>query len=438
MSKILAQAKFQEEVPLGANIHGFLFKEKDTNIVVFWHSLQDFEKKGTLELTLSPKKITAIDIMGNKIVPQSKEGRTVLPLTSYPCYLLSTLPEEVLGKALREAIITGMGSVLTGRWTIQNIKKLKLEVTSKSQKKSKTSAKLVSYPGGWSFQEDELEFETPLPGETKELVFSADEYPVDLKKKYLLETSVGKPILLEGQLKYNLVAAEIEPKLISEKRLNPVTVDGDLNDWSGIKPAVYDQREDIWSIKTLKNNSPEWNGPEDLSAKIYSAWDQNFLYLAAEVTDDVMVEHHGDPNHSYLADSIQMVFDVLNDGQLQGKGRPDKYDFSYVAALVDGKPELWRSSLDQTYEKAHRDENGKLAIKRKGQNTIYEIAIPMKDLSPFVAAEGGVMSFNLIINDNDGNGRKGWLGLSGGIGEGIDLSQYGHLILTPQQVQGAE
>ena len=147
----------------------------------------------------------------------------------------------------------------------------------------------------------------------------------------------------------------------------------------------------------------------------------------------MFVEHHGDPVHSYLADSIQMVFDTLNDALLQPEGRPDKYDYCYSLAWIDGKPELWRGSLDPVFEKFHKDEKGKLVIKRTGQKTIYQMAIPMKDLSPFVAKEGGVMGFNFIINDNDGQGRKGWLGLSGGIGEGMNPQLYGHLVLVGEE-----
>ena len=47
--------------------------------------------------------------------------------------------------------------------------------------------------------------------------------------------------------------------------------------------------------------------------------------------------------------------------------------------------------------------------------TVYELFVPFKAIG-LSDRPGSVFQFNLIVNDNDGGGRKGWIELAPGLG----------------------
>ena len=74
--------------------------------------------------------------------------------------------------------------------------------------------------------------------------------------------------------------AEEEKPTITAHKANAITIDGDLSDWDLSSPAVLDDASQI--IRDLSF----WQGPNDLSAKVYAAYDEENLYLAFDVTED--------------------------------------------------------------------------------------------------------------------------------------------------------
>lgn len=74
--------------------------------------------------------------------------------------------------------------------------------------------------------------------------------------------------------------AEEETPTITAHKANAITIDGDLSDWDLSSPAVLEDASQI--IRDLSF----WQGPNDLSAKVYAAYDEENLYLAFDVTED--------------------------------------------------------------------------------------------------------------------------------------------------------
>ena len=96
------------------------------------------------------------------------------------------------------------------------------------------------------------------------------------------------------------VAMAEQPTATAHKAAG-IVIDGDLSDWNLADPIVIDGGEvltlDAASAAAYNNGDAEynvqlvrdehfWNGPDDLSAKFYVAWDEENLYIAAEVTED--------------------------------------------------------------------------------------------------------------------------------------------------------
>ena len=54
---------------------------------------------------------------------------------------------------------------------------------------------------------------------------------------------------------------------------------------------------------------------------------------------------------------------------------------------------------------------------------MYELALPWSKLAPTVAADG-MLSLSMLVNDNDGGGRKGYIEWGSGIGTGKDAALF--------------
>lgn len=60
----------------------------------------------------------------------------------------------------------------------------------------------------------------------------------------------------------------------------PITVDGNLDEWNLTAPIVIEKEAQV--IRDVSF----WQGPTDLSCKVYVMWDETNLYLAVDVTED--------------------------------------------------------------------------------------------------------------------------------------------------------
>ena len=115
--------------------------------------------------------------------------------------------------------------------------------------------------------------------------------------------------------------AENGPDLTAVRLTDPITVDGDLEEWDLTSCTVIDQPEQI------SFGDPEsWGGPDDLSATVCYAWDDDNLYMGFDVVDDVIVQNHvgtdiwrGDHVEIWFDTQLQLDFDVetANDDDFQ-------------------------------------------------------------------------------------------------------------------------
>jgi hypothetical protein len=185
-------------------------------------------------------------------------------------------------------------------------------------------------------------------------------------------------------------------------------VDGDLAAWQALKPCLL-----AHSWNWVSASSEPYRGPSDLSVRFWTGYDDTYFYLAAEVTDDKHVQTEtGDD--LWRGDSIQLALTVC-DQRL-------KLD---VAAGNDGSTRIWERQPNLGVPNDIR-----AVAKVDGTVTRYEIQVPWKIVTSSVP---GTVSakFALLVNDNDGSGRKGWLEWFSGLGGTKDPSKYGSLQFMP-------
>ncbi|GGE01430.1 S-layer homology domain-containing protein [Paenibacillus nasutitermitis] len=159
-----------------------------------------------------------------------------------------------------------------------------------------------------------------------------------------------------------------------------------------------------------------WAGQEDLSATARFAYDEEALYVGVEVKDDTHEAYAG--NEIWKGDSVQMAFSP--DGEHYGP----EYGFSHA----NGSSQVWRWNDGTAVLEAS---SVQLVSSQNGNVTTYQAKIPWGA----IGANGkpaNSLSFTFLVNDNDGNGRRGWIEWTGGIGKFKDPAQFGSFGLIPK------
>lgn len=173
----------------------------------------------------------------------------------------------------------------------------------------------------------------------------------------------------------------------------PPTLDGRLTEWTGERALVP------YLVYTAKDG--DWTGTADLSGAFYVAWDEDFLYLGAEVTDDLHVQTQTGAK-LYQGDDIEIQVDADLAGDFSSDAlSDDDGQLGFSPGDWDAlRPEayIWRPpALEQPGSMI------RLAARAVGPGYVLEAAIPWWVLGGRPALETAV-GFCLSLSDNDAPG----------------------------------
>lgn len=213
---------------------------------------------------------------------------------------------------------------------------------------------------------------------------------------------------------YGRQTKTLSVNLLPIKHMKTIHIDGDLAETGSLKPIALRERKDVLPA----DPGIPWNDAKDLSIRAWLGYDEQRLYFAAKVTDDTQVVDREDVGMFWQSDSIQMAIDPENDSQDDFNG--DDVEIGLV--LGKDQPLIYRTAPDL------KAIAGEVSIRRAGEETIYEAAIPWSELGIQPPQPDQVMAINFIVNDNDGQGRLYWMGLTPGIAEGKNPGVYRKLV----------
>ncbi|AIQ60673.1 glycosyl hydrolase family 28-related protein [Paenibacillus borealis] len=171
----------------------------------------------------------------------------------------------------------------------------------------------------------------------------------------------------------------------------------------------------------------QWKGTGDLSAEARLRWDEDRLYVTVAVHDDVHAQSWtgGD---IWQGDSLQLGIDL---SRQEGSASPDVSELGF-ALNGQGTVSAWRWRAPQGLNtgvlpgvQADISRNEVEGV------TLYELAIPFAQLhGPGTAfTPEDAIGFTLLLNENDGAGRAGFIEYNQGIGTSKDATLYGDLYL---------
>lgn len=190
----------------------------------------------------------------------------------------------------------------------------------------------------------------------------------------------------------------------------PIVIDGVAEqEWQG---------RDWYPINQLILGQPY--SKRDFDGRFKLAWDSGYVYLLAEITDDVLFDQHANPLHFYWDDDCLEIF--LDEDRSGGEHQYNYNAFAYHVALdnqvVDigektkANPDPFLTLNDHIYSRWQRSDIAPHKV-------VWELAIkvfddsfsPTKTSQPVNLSAGKELGFMLAYCDNDGSkNRENFIG----------------------------
>jgi hypothetical protein len=170
-------------------------------------------------------------------------------------------------------------------------------------------------------------------------------------------------------------------------------LDGDMRPWQeGAAPPLGMGREEQWHSR-----SRPWEGPQDLSAIAYVAWDDRCLYFACVVTQTRFTPP---PTVGAIMthDAVRFALSAVP-GRRQAGGGYGLGDHEFALALIGGKE---ATVVRLAGELGGIVTGARATILRNGTRTTYQAAIPWSELAPMTPHPGTSFGFAVAVGQGDG------------------------------------
>lgn len=259
---------------------------------------------------------------------------------------------------------------------------------------------------GWApMDKPEIVMDTHLPVQAVLKIPVAPMGPSDAFCLTLCKPSKDCPMIQPASIKKTSTRQAEYPVV----RTSGIVLDGHLDDW---KKATF--------IDLVKSGAVKiwlYYGEKDLSGQFALCWDDKNLYLGARLVDNVSAPSTS-ADTMYFGDSIQIALNQettgtgwfeIGLGSVLEKDNPRARAFCFIAPTHDHPTGLLKDV--------------RLVVNRQDTVTTYEAAIPWKVLAPMNPKHPS-FRFSLLVNDNDGTDRKGWIEWGGGIGDEKAVSKF--------------
>lgn len=389
---------FVRQFKLPPSFFAFELKDEKETILAGWS-----ENYSTLPLLIrsDAKSAELVDLMGNAVPVERQENCFLLPLSENPCSL--RLRGASFAEVLPQAVNVVSPEILIPGKAVP----LRLSLKNTTAKPQEIALEL-SAPAGIVFGTDKIRLKLPMgktvQWETK-LAVSPD-YPIRYGEKVPLNVNYS----IDGKHPVRFILPQEIALPVDEKFPE--------------KPLfVLDRKEQVAAFYDLDpvRLDMHWLGPEDLSAKVWLAVLEKSFKIRVLVKDDKHYQPY-EKAGAVQGDSVQLTF--------KSPAHPLPCELDFFRTNDGGNHVFIRwtpPGLDIDRDAAAKQI--RLETFRREKETEYMMEIPF---GPFGIDRSSLCRgfyFNLLVNDNDGKGRKGWIRIAPGIGNGIHFVQHPFLIL---------
>ncbi|HTF80285.1 MAG TPA: sugar-binding protein, partial [Cytophagales bacterium] len=159
------------------------------------------------------------------------------------------------------------------------------------------------------------------------------------------------------------------------------TIDGNVDAlWDSIEPTTL-----------TKSIAGTVSGNSDLSGHFKAVWDNNYLYVLGNITDD---NKSNDSPEAYNDDAVEVYVDINNDKPATYATNDVQYTFGYNDGVTISANPSGRQTTGISY-----------ATTAKSDGYIFEARIPWSTLQG-TPAVGQAIGFEFMVNDDDAGGER--------------------------------
>ena len=397
MTSNLEGKKFVKDLSARKGVYAYLFEGENERTIAAWCA------SGYATLSVKGEVATITHLTGRNVPAVSQYGRMFLAISENPVFMSGVKAD--VNVRVTDVIDTPEGTNLLDL----------AKVTVLPLSPSKFSVEIAPVYA----RKNPLNVTVRIPG-------YVDSFKVTKQSTETYDLPQGMMLNAEKELRVSVTveSGEIVRTKRSKvfyapsRRVSSIEIDGKLDEWDLSTPLTIGKPGHVQELET-----GAWTGTDDLSADIWTAWDDSYFYIAAKVKDDAFSQK-GTGDSIWTGDSVQFALDPLH---LEAEGLGGIYEIG-MAQTPDG-PQVY-SWYAPEGGKTGFIKGAKLVVVREGDYTVYEAAIPLSELAPLKPEAGKTVGFSMVVNDDDGNGRKSWLEWSSGIGREKLPSLYGDITFT--------
>lgn len=180
---------------------------------------------------------------------------------------------------------------------------------------------------------------------------------------------------------------------------NPPFIDGNWDEWVNLTPVNL--------AGYIINGAGNWKGAADLSADFILGWDNQYLYLALRITDDVYVQNSSGA-YIYKGDDIELQLDtnLLVDFPVSSLNNDDyQLGISAGKGSLTGPQEAWlwyprliQGTVTDKVDIASQPGSGFYTVEARIPWSLFAV-------SPYAGLR---MGFALALSDNDNPAVNDW------------------------------
>lgn len=228
------------------------------------------------------------------------------------------------------------------------------------------------------------------------------------KLKCRVEADTGEIFEVECDVDFTVALYAKKPPVIDGKS---------KGDWTKQSAIICESPDQVYMSKDYT-----YYGLQDLSARTYIMYDEDNLYLYSEVQDDI---HYATETGASIWKNDSIQFGLFFEQKVHDANVGGTFN-SFALSDTPSGPVVWRHMSENNELPVSEVESAELAIKREGGYTYYELKLPWSEVKLDKPNFNIVdkIGFSMLVNDNDGNGRKGWIAYADGIGKVKDTSLF--------------
>jgi hypothetical protein len=427
LGHLLGDASFVCDLDIGEDARGYLFEDGEHRpVAVIWNTDPEVDDEKTAPTTCSVPfgntHFEVFDAFGARLPMAEFADQPILPLPTF----IRGRPGAV--EAFRAAFAElrrpeGAPIPVAVRVTVRDQQSVVVALTNRRARPVDLEAVVAI---GTRAQRLDMQLKAR---ETRESVF-----PLSGDALRGISTPVRVELDCEGRR--SVIADEQIYVLAIPRAATPPVIDGDLSEWEdNLIPMPHRTVEFPPSRKAcgarldeFLATPPVWRGPQDLSARFGWRWDSDALYLAVEITDDV-VAFPSASERTYMFDSLQIYFDTAGDARSRREQGYDNNDWSFDIAASAPATEVWieRGQVPEwqlCFLRKGPAEGVRARCIKTDTGYTWEIAFPADEIRPLRLEKGTVFGMALLINENDNDYRKRGLTLTP---DGTEPHQNPHL-----------